>query len=140
MSAPVTNRSVSGGGRFEEIGSYARGRRVGPFIFVSGTTAVEPTGKLHAPNDTYRQTIYALRRIEDALGRLGGGIGDVVRTRSYLSDMGAVGDFVRAHGEVFKGVDPAATAVGAALTTPGMMVEVEVDAVVLDRDGGLASG
>lgn len=140
MTRPVVVKSVSGGGRFEEVGSYARGKRVGPFIYIAGTTAVEPTGKLHAPNDTYSQTIYALKRIEDAIGRLGGKMGDVVRTRTYLADMGAAGEFVRAHGEVFKGIDPTATAVGAELTTPGMMVEIEVDAVALGSGGGLDMG
>ena len=34
------------GGRFEEVGSYARAKRVGPFVSVAGTTAIEPSGKL----------------------------------------------------------------------------------------------
>ena len=53
----VTVRSASGGGRFEEIGSYVRAKRVGPLVFVAGTTAIEPSGRLHAPGDTYAQTI-----------------------------------------------------------------------------------
>ncbi len=40
----VVIRTARGGGRFEEVGSYVRARRVGPFVFVAGTTAVEPTG------------------------------------------------------------------------------------------------
>ena len=35
-------RTASGGGRFEKIGAYSRAKRVGPFVFVAGTTAVEP--------------------------------------------------------------------------------------------------
>jgi len=126
-------RSVSGGGRFEEVGSYVRAKRVGPFAFVSGTTAIEPSGKLHAPYDTYAQTIYALTRIEQALAGIGVSMSDVVRTRGYLTDMSKVGEFVRAHGEVFRGINPTSTGVGVELTTPGMMVEVEVDAVVADE-------
>ena len=53
-------RKTSGGGRFEEIGSYSRAKRVGPFVYVAGTTAIEPSGKLHAPGDSYAQTLYII--------------------------------------------------------------------------------
>ena len=60
----------------------------------------------------------------------------VVRTRAFLTDMAAGGGgFVRAHGEVFKGIDPVTSAVEAGLTTPGMMIEIEADAVVHDDPG-----
>ena len=127
--------SVSGGGRFEKIGSYVRAKRIGPFVFVAGTTAIEPSGKLHAPGDTYAQTIYAFERIADALARVGAEIKYVVRTRAYLADMKEAGGFVRAHGEFFAGIEPVSTAVEAGLTTPGMMVEIEVEAIIHDVDG-----
>jgi enamine deaminase RidA (YjgF/YER057c/UK114 family) len=124
--------TIKTGGRFEEIGAYARLKRVGPFVFVAGTTAIEPSGKLHAPGDTYAQAIYIFQRIEDALAEAGASLRDVVRTRAYLTDMSAGGSgFVRAHGEVFKGIDPVTCAVEAGLTTPGMMIEIEADALVL---------
>ncbi|MED5391817.1 MAG: Rid family hydrolase [Pseudomonadota bacterium] len=127
--------STSGGGRFEKIGSYVRAKRIGPFVFVAGTTAIEPSGKLHAPGDTYAQTIYVFDRITDALARVGTEIKHVVRTRAYLADMKEAGGFVRAHGEIFAGIEPVSTAVEAGLTTPGMMVEIEVDAIIHDVDG-----
>ena len=127
--------SASGGGRFEKIGSYVRAKRIGPFVFVAGTTAIEPSGKLHAPGDTYAQTIYAFERITDALARVGADIKHVVRTRAYLADMKEAGGFVRAHGEIFAGIEPVSTAIEAGLTTPGMMVEIEVDAIIHDVNG-----
>ena len=127
--------SASGGGRFEKIGSYVRAKRIGPFVFVAGTTAIEPSGKLHAPGDTYAQTISAFERITDALARVGAEIKHVVRTRAYLTDMKEAGGFVRAHGEIFAGIEPVSTAIEAGLTTPGMMVEIEVDAIIHDVNG-----
>ncbi len=127
--------STSGGGRFEKIGSYVRAKRIGPFVFVAGTTAIEPSGKLHAPGDTYAQTIYAFERITDALARVGAEIKHVVRTRAYLTDMKEAGGFVRAHGEIFAGIEPVSTAIEAGLTMPGMMVEIEVDAIIHDVNG-----
>ena len=128
-------RKASGGGRFEDIGSYARAKRVGPFVAVAGTTALEPSGKLHAPGDCYAQTVYILGRIEDALREVGAEMRHVMRTRAYLTDLSDAGGFIRAHGEVFKGIDPVLTGVQAGLTQPGMMVEIDVDAIIHDLDG-----
>lgn len=129
---------ASGGGRFEEIGSYVRARRVGPFVFVAGTTAVEPSGRLHAPGDTYAQAIYVFGRIERALREVGAELRHVTRTRAFLADMGTGGEYVRAHGEVFAGIRPVTTGVEAGLTTPGMMVEIEADALIHDAEGRIA--
>lgn len=128
-------KTIKTGGRFEEIGAYARVRRVGPFVFVAGTTAVQPDGKLHAPGDTYAQCIYVFKRIENAMKEAGAEMRHVVRTRAFLTDMSKVGDFVRAHGEVFKGIDPVTSGVEAGLTQPGMMVEIEVDAIIHSESG-----
>jgi enamine deaminase RidA (YjgF/YER057c/UK114 family) len=126
--------TVHGSGRFERLGSYARGRRVGDHVFVAGTTAIEPSGRLHAPGDVHAQTLFVLRRIEDVLREMGAELADVVRTVAYLSDLSQADGFVRAHGEVFSGVaEPVSTGVGVQLTVPGMMVEIEAQAIVLPR-------
>ncbi len=134
----VVIRTARGGGRFEEVGSYVRARRVGPFVFVAGTTAVEPSGKLHAPGDAYAQTHYILDRIEKALGEVGASLSDVVRTRAFFADSSAAGGFIRAHGERFEGIEPVLTGVEAGLTVESMMVEIEVDALLTDELGSIA--
>jgi enamine deaminase RidA (YjgF/YER057c/UK114 family) len=128
-------QTIKTGGRFEELGSYARVKRVGPFVFVAGTTAIEPSGLLHAPGDTYAQSIFIFKRIEDALREVGASMRHVVRTRAFLTDMAAGGGgFVKAHGEIFKGIDPVTSGVQAGLTTPGMMIEIEADAIIFDGE------
>jgi enamine deaminase RidA (YjgF/YER057c/UK114 family) len=123
--------TVSGGGRFEQLGGYCRVRRVGCWVFVAGTTAVEPSGRLHAPGDTYAQTRYVLGRIGGWLAEAGAGLEAVVRTRAYLAAGSQAAEFARAHGEVFAGIEPVCTAIGGAvLTVPGMMVEIEAEAIV----------
>lgn len=130
--------SASGGGRFEELGAYVRAKRVGPFVFVAGTAAIEPSGRLHAPGNTYAQTLYVLERIAGALREVGADLRHVTRTRAYLADVREGGEYARAHGVVFADIRPVTTGVGADLPTPGMMVEIEADAVIHDADHGIA--
>lgn len=128
-------RKASGGGRFEEAAAYSRAKRVGPFVWVAGTTAIEPSGKLHAPGDAYAQTRYILDRIDQALRDVGAEMRHVCRVRAYFTADCDVAGFVRAHGEVFRGIEPVMTGVTAGLSQPGMVVEIDVDAVIHDEDG-----
>lgn len=134
----MTVRSWKSGGRFEEVGSYSRAKRIGPFVWVAGTTAIEPTGRIHAPGDVGAQTSYVLSRLEEALKEVGAELRHVGRVRAYLTDMSKAGEFARAHGKVFKGIDPVLTAVQAGLTQPGLMVEIDADAVIHDENGEIS--
>jgi len=89
----------------------------------------------NTPGDAYAQTIDILGRIEEGLNDAGEELAHVMRTRAYLTDMAQAGGFVRVHGEVFAGIEPVLTGVQAGLTQPGMMVEIDVDAVIHDAEG-----
>ena len=84
------------------------------------------------------QTHFILSRIEEALHEVGAEMRHVMRVRAYLTDLTEAGGFIRAHGEVFKGIDPVLTGVEAGLTQDGMMVEIDIDAIVHDEDGVIA--
>ena len=131
----MTLRTWKSGGRFEEVASYSRAKRIGPFVWVAGTTAIEPSGRIHAPGDVGAQTEYILSRIEEALKAVGAEMRHVGRVRAYLTDLSRAGEFARVHGTVFKDIDPVLTAVQAGLTQPGLTVEIDVDAVIHDKDG-----
>jgi enamine deaminase RidA (YjgF/YER057c/UK114 family) len=111
-----------------EIG-FCRAVRHGDRIEVSGTAPIGPDGRT-VPGDAEAQARRCLAIIGEAITALGGGLADVVRTRMYLvdrDDWTAVG---RAHGEVFRGVDPAATmVVVAGLLDPAWRIEIEAVAV-----------
>ncbi len=92
-------------------------------------------GELIAPFDIYEQSVFIFKQIEKALGAVGAEMRHVVKTKAYVTDMRDAGGFIRAHGEVFKDIEPVLTGVQAGLTTPGMMVEIEVDAVIHSVDG-----
>lgn len=119
------------GSAFEAVASYSRAVRAGPFIVVSGTAALAESGQpLHA-GDTYEQTKVALERALDAAQRLGAASTDVLRTRVYFAPSADWRDGIRAHQEIFEGVDPANTTLFVAgFPVDGALVEVELEAWV----------
>jgi len=130
MLATVQRFHVSSGSPFEPTIGYSRAVRDGRHVFVAGTCAVMPDGA-DPPPDAYGQARRCFEIIVTALLEVGSGAQDVVRTRTFLTnvaDWEAVG---RAHGEFFAEVRPASTmVVVSALLDPRWLVEIEADAVI----------
>lgn len=121
----------STGTPWEKSVAYSRAVRVGPHVFVSGTTASDEHGQTVASGDAYQQAKYALRKIENALTAVGAKLSDVVRTRMFVTDISRWEEIGKAHGEAFSGINPAATMVEVQrLINPDHLVEIEVDAIV----------
>lgn len=128
-------QTVGSGTAWERVVGYARAVRVGAHVTVSGTTAALPGGGVVGGNDPAIQTREALRRIEAALQQVGAGLGDVVRTRIYVTDITAWEAVGRVHGEIFAGIRPATSMVEVRrLIDPGLLVEIEADAIVSAGD------
>lgn len=109
---------------------YSRAIRVGRRIWVSGTAAVGPDGKIVAPDDAYSQAKRCLEIIVDALRELDAGPEHVVRTRMFVKDRSLWEEVGRAHGEVFGHVRPATTMVTSGFIDADMLVEIEAEALV----------
>ena len=120
---------VSSGAPWERSVGYSRAVRVGDAIFVAGTTALDESGELVGEGDAYAQATRILEIIKAAVERAGGSIGDVVRTRMYVTDIDRCDEIGRAHGEYFGEVRPAATMVQVSrLIDERMLVEIEAEA------------
>jgi enamine deaminase RidA (YjgF/YER057c/UK114 family) len=103
---------------------------------VSGTTSSGPDGQPLFPGDTRAQTADAIARGLEAVAALGGTFADVIRTRIYLDPEADWEGAAKAHQEAFTDVAPANTMLHVAtLIGPGLLAEVEIEALLLEAPG-----
>ncbi len=127
--------STSSGSPYEDSIDFCRAVRVGNHIFVAGTGPIGADGKTAAPGNAYGQAKRCLEIITQAIADLGGSLSDVVRTRTYLTNVVDWKDVGRAHGEVFGEIKPAATMLAVhKLIGADWLVEIEAECVVEDAD------
>jgi enamine deaminase RidA (YjgF/YER057c/UK114 family) len=125
----VIRRLVSSGGPYEAIAGYSRAVAVGDSCWVAGTTDAGADGRSQHPDDLAGQTRAALAIIETALAAAGFALGDVVRTRMFVTDITRAAEVTAIHGQVFEAIRPVATLVEVtALIDPSLLIEIEAEA------------
>jgi enamine deaminase RidA (YjgF/YER057c/UK114 family) len=127
---------ISSGSKYERSFGYSRAVRVGNVVHVAGTTGIGPDGKVVAKNDAFAQAKRALEIIEHALQEAGSSFRDVVRTRVYITRRSHGQDVMRAHGEAFADIRPAASLITVkGFIDADMLVEIEAYAVIPSSEG-----
>lgn len=122
--------NVSSGRSLEQQAHYSRAVRVGDTVLQAGTTAIDRQGHVRGVGDIARQVETILAIAEWSMGKAGGRLDDVVRSRIYVTDAALADPAARALARRFRDVRPAATLVQVSrLLQPEQLVEVELDAV-----------
>lgn len=119
---------ISSGSPFEKTYGYSRAVRSGDEIHIAGTTGYD-YAKMAIPDDVAEQTRNIYATFAAVLKEAGGGLADIVRLRTFVTDVSYCEAVLKVQGEYFREIRPAATIViVSALLTPEMKVEIEADA------------
>lgn len=119
------------GAGWEEKYGYSRAVKIGNVIEVSGTVAVDGNGSVVGEGDAYAQTLFILKKIENALRLAGAALSDVVRTRLFVTDITQADAIGRAHGELFQHIRPCTSMIEIkSLISSQFLVEIEATAIL----------
>jgi len=103
-------------------------------------TASTPNG-VEGGDSMYEQTRAVFRKIEALVHAAGGTMNDVVKMTGFITDIGQREAYLRARQPFFTADPPASTLVEIpALATPGLLIEVEVLAIIGCSGRGASRG
>lgn len=107
-------------------GAYSHLVEANGFVYTAGFGPHDPaTGVI--PHGIAAQTEAVLRNLSTALGVVGLGLADVVKTTVHLADLGDFAEFDAAYSRIIPAPFPVRTTVGSTLR--GMLVEIDAVAV-----------
>ncbi len=126
-----TRENIKGGTKFEEVAGYSRIVKAGPFVYVSGTTAVTPEGTVYGEGDPYEQAKYIFTKLVGMLEENGVSREEVVKVNIYATSSSYNMEITKAYSEFFKESRPCCTWLGIKeLNRPTQLVEIEMQAII----------
>ena len=113
----------------QALGPYSQAIRANGFIFCSGQIPIDPAAGAVVATTVEDQTRQAITNLRQVLEAAGSGLGKVVKTTVFISDMD---DFAAVNGvyaELFGDTKPARSCVQAARLPKDVKIEIEAIAV-----------
>jgi enamine deaminase RidA (YjgF/YER057c/UK114 family) len=130
MDKQLKRQTFYSGIPLEKQLGYARMIKIGNYIRIGGTAAVEIEGPAHAPGDVYEQTKFIFDRFLKLLKDAGAEAKDVYAIRGFTVNDDDEG-FGRAFTEYFAKYHPIATKYEIAkFGNPDLRVEIELEAYI----------
>ena len=117
-------------------GTFSRAIQVGDHLFVAGMTASSASG-VEGGDSMYEQTRAVFTKVRHLVEAAGGTMNDVVKMTGFITDIKRREEYLRARRDYFTADPPASTLVEVtALAAPGLLIEVEVLAIIGSSGGG----
>ncbi len=127
----MVRKLIPSGSPYEEIVGLSRAVRVGNYITVAGTAPIGEDRKTVTPGNAAEQARRCFEIIKAALEKAGSGMGDVVRTRTLLTNIDDWEAVAHVRGEYFRAIRPVDTIMQVTrFINPEWLVEIEADAVI----------
>jgi len=108
------------------VGPYSLGIRSGDFLFLSGQLGLDPATGDFVEGGVEEQTKQALKNIQNVLKDNGAGLGDVVKTSVFLSDIHDFPKMNAVYATFFKNDPPARSTMQVGALPKLGLVEIEV--------------
>lgn len=112
------------------IGPYSQAVVAGSFLFTAGQIAIDPATGQIVQGDVSAQTERVMHNLAAVLEKGGASWSDVVKTTVYLQDMADFPRVNEVYGRVMGDARPARSTVQVAGLPRGVLVEIDVVAVV----------
>ena len=119
--------NYSSGAPLEDKVGYSRMVKVGPFVFIGGTTS---DGSVYG-DTAYEQSKYVFEKQVKLLEKAGACAEDVIKVDAFVTDIKYSKEISDAYKEIFHDIRPLFTVVGTpALNRPAQKVEIEMQAII----------
>lgn len=107
------------------IGPYSQAIKAGGMVFCSGQIPIDPATGDFVSDQIAEQTEQVLKNLSEVLAAAGSGLGSVVKTTVFLSDMNDFAEMNEVYGRFFSENKPARATVQAARLPLDARVEIE---------------
>lgn len=81
----LSRTNYASGSPLEDKLGYSRMVKIGPFVFVGGTTSVQPDGTVAGENDAVAQNDFILKKEIGLLEQAGASVADIVKMKKYIT-------------------------------------------------------